>query len=140
MEEDIKRVLFEEWVDDAFYANIAITRIEKRDPRAFERVDTEHSEDIDEDKLFTDINKAVKYLGDLKKEGYTEIRQEWSGYENTYFIAVKVEKETDEEMYARFRKMIDSEVMEIEREEEAKEKKKAEIAELKAKIRKLEST
>ena len=140
MKEDIKRVLFEEWVDDAFYANIAITRIEKRDPRAFERIDTEHSEDIDEDKLFTDIDKAVKYLGDLKKEGYTEIRQEWAGYENNYFVAVKVEKETDEEMYARFRKMIDSEVMEIEREEEAKEKKKAEIAELKAKIRKLEST
>lgn len=140
MKEDVKRVLFEEWVDDAFYANIAITRIEKRNPRAFERVDTEHSKDIDKDKLFTDIDKAVKYLGDLKKEGYTEIRQEWSGYESNYFIAVKVEKETDDEMYERFRKMINSEVMEIEREEDAKEKKKAEIAELKAKIRKLEST
>lgn len=121
------------------YANIAIERLEKINPFAFSRENTEHKKTLEEADLFGDINKIVKLLENLKKEGYTEIRQEWSGYVDNYFVAVKVEKETDEEMYVRFRDIVKKEALRVEHEHEQKAKKAREIAELKLKIKKLEN-
>ena len=118
------------------YANIAIERIEWVNPFAFSRENTEHTKTLEEADLFGSVDKMVMYIEKLKKEGYTEIRQKWSGYEDNYFVAVKVEKETDEEMYVRFRDIVQEEADRVEYEHEQKAKKAREIAELKLKIKK----
>lgn len=141
MEEKYRNKLLNSCFDgeDRKYANIAIERLEKVNPFAFSRENTEHTKTLEKADLFGDIDKMVKLLENLKKEGYTEIRQEWSDYENNNFVVVKVEKETDEEMYVRFCDIVQEEALRVEYEHEQKAKKAREIAELKLKIKKLEN-
>lgn len=71
-----------------------------------ERKIVEHTETIDSTKLFCKIDDAVEYLKSLKSNGYTEIEERWSGYEDNYFVAIKMETETDYEYYRRFAKEV----------------------------------
>ena len=125
--------------EDKKYVDEAITNIIKRDASVFERIDKNRECDVDEDMLFTDIDSVIKYLNTLKKEGYTNIEQKWSSYEDNYFVATKIEKETDEEMYERFCHEIEEEIEEIEKKLEIKEKKKEEMNALRNKMHKLQA-
>lgn len=125
--------------EDKKYVDEAITNIIKRDASIFERMYKKREYDIDEKMLFTDIDSVIKFLNSLKKDGYTNIEQKWSGYEDNYFVATKIEKETDEEMYERFCHEIEEEIEEIEKKLEIKEKKKEEMNVLRNKMRKLQA-
>lgn len=139
--DDLTRAIIKSWVMPEYrkYVDEAITNIIKRDASVFERMDKEREYDVDKNMLFTDIDSVIKYLNTLKKEGYTNIEQKWSGYEDNYFVATKTEKETDDEMYMRFREIVEDEIEEIEKKLEIKEKKKEEMNVLRNKMRKLQA-
>lgn len=140
MDAYIKKIILEEYLGgiERDLAEKAIERIEKKNPFAFIREKTTRSKEIEEKELFCDIDKAIKFLGELKKQGYTSLEQHWHSYEQNSFYANKQEDETDAEMFVRFWSVINDEIEVIEREIEEKEKKKAEIAALKKKITEIE--
>ena len=139
--DNLTRAIIKSWVMPEYRKHVdeAITNIIKRDASVFERMDKEREYDVDKNMLFTDIDSVIKYLNSLKKEGYTNIEQKWSGYEDNYFVATKTEKETDDEMYMRFREIVEEEIEEIEKKLEIKEKKKEEMNVLRNKMRKLQA-
>lgn len=142
MENCIKSLIIREWIadDEVLYVDEAIARIEKRDVNALKRIEVNHSKELDRDVLFNSIDNMIKLLQSLKAEGYTSVSQEWSGYEDNYFIADKYEMETDDEAARRLCMIINDEIMEIQREEELIEKKKKRIKELEAELKKLKAS
>lgn len=142
MENCIKSLIIREWIadDEVLYVDEAIARIEKRDANALKRIEVNHSKELDRDVLFNSIDNMIKLLQSLKAEGYTSVSQEWSGYEDNYFIADKYEMETDDEAARRLCMIINDEIMEIQREEELIEKKKKRIKELEAELKKLKAS
>lgn len=142
MENCIKSLIIREWIadDEVLYVDEAIARIEKRDANALKRIEVNHSKELDRDVLFNSIDNMIKLLQSLKAEGYTSVSQEWSGYEDNYFIADKYEMETDDEAARRLCMIINDEIMEIQREEELLEKKKKRIKELEAELKKLKAS
>ena len=102
-----------------------------------EPIEVDHSKDIKEDLLFCEIDKAIKYLEDLKSQGFQEIRQCWSGYEDNYFVAIKRELETGEEFASRIFKRIREISNELNIKEEEESKRKKRIAELQDELSKL---
>lgn len=142
MENCVKSLIIREWIadDEVLYVDEAIARIEKRDANALKRIEVNHSKELDRDVLFNSIDNMIKLLQSLKAEGYTSVSQEWSGYEDNYFIADKYEMETDDEAARRLCMIINDEIMEIQREEELIEKKKKRIKELEAELKKLKAS
>ena len=140
MDEKLKNKLLRGWFenDDRKLATTAIERIEGKNPFAFVREKTDHGKSLDEDELFGDIDKMIKFLTNLKKEGYSAVNQIWHGYEDNDFIAEKIEDETDEEMCSRFYRIIYNEMDAIDIENDKKAKKELEIAKLKQRISELE--
>ena len=139
MDKKLKNRLLNEWFsgETRKLAEMAIGRIENKNPFAFVNEKTVRSREIKEKELFRDIDGAIKFLGDLKKEGYTSIEQFWHGYEDNAFYANKPDDETEEEMLERFYHIVEKEVEVIEDEIEERDKKKAEIAALEKKIKEL---
>lgn len=96
---------------------------------------------IDSDKLFSkNIDDTIDYLLELKKDGWTGIDEEWSGYEDNYFVACKYIKEPDDAYKDRIEKLIRDcipgileDEKEIKEKEEMIEKLKKELNELKNK-------
>lgn len=142
MENCIKNIIIKEWIadDEIKYVDEAIARIEKRDANTLKRIKVNHSKELDRDVLFNSIDNMIKLLQSLKAEGYTSVSQEWSGYEDNYFIADKYEMETDDEAARRLCMIINDEIMEIQREEELIENKKKRIKELEDELKKLKAS
>ena len=140
MDKNIReRLLKNYFSDEQELAEMAIERIEKKNPFAFKREKTVHGKDVDEKVFFGDILRMVKFLGELKIQGYTRLVQKWYGYEVNGFVAEKDEDETDEEMFGRFYRMIDEEIDILEYEIEKADKKKAKIAALEKELKALKS-
>lgn len=133
-----EKLINEWWCTEKDKAALAITRLEKKDPFVFKREKTDHGKSLDEDELFGDIDKMIKFLTNLKKEGYSAVKQVWHGYEDNDFIAEKIEDETDEEMIGRLYNIVDNEMDAIDIENYEKAKKELEIAKLKQRISELE--
>lgn len=96
-----------------------------------------HERELDKELLFGDIDMIQKNLKGLKNEGYSEIKEFWSGYESNYFVAIKYERETDGEYYGRLQKEINPYLREIENNRHQIKKKKKRIEELEKEIQKL---
>ena len=136
MEKNIRKKFLEEnFCDNREMAEKAIERIEKENPFAFTREKVVRCKDIDESLFFGDIDKMVTFLGELKKQGYIRLVQEFNGYDNTYFLAEYDDDETDKEMFERFCRIVMKEVLIIEDEIEEENKKKAKIAALEKELK-----
>lgn len=105
-----------------------------------EKIIVNHELDLDHDKLFADkIEDSIAYLTKLKDKGYSSVEERWAGYEDNYFVAVKIEKETDDEFALRIAKAIELRIeMEV-NEEEKQRKIDKQIEELQDKIKKLQN-
>lgn len=141
MENKIKQMIILDWVDfdDAAFVDEAIERIRKKAPDTLDRQTVNHYKILEEKDLFGNIQEMCKYLYRLEDEGFQSVSQVWDGYEDNHFQANKYEYETDDEMVYRLGQIISKEVGEIVEEIMRKKEKKAEIEELRAKLRKLES-
>lgn len=139
LEENIKKLLIKEWFnkEDVRFLDDAVSRIEKRNDGVLGRLMVNHGKVLDRNELFTSINKMIKLLTSLKEEGYESISEEWSGYEDNYFVADKYELETDKEYASRVYSSIWKEIDCIKAEIEEKERKKKEIKRLESEIRNL---
>lgn len=98
-----------------------------------------HERELDKEWLFGDIDMIQKNLKGLKNEGYSEIKELWSGYESNYFVAIKYEREEDEEYYRRLQNELKPYLREIEDNKRQIVNKKKRIAELEKEINKLKS-
>ena len=98
-----------------------------------------HTCHIKSDDLFGNIDKVIKYLESLKSQGYVEIEERWSGYEDNYFVGIKNEEETDEEYYGRLGEIVSEYSMCIKKREEEKTRKNKRIKELEDELRKLKN-
>lgn len=88
------------------------------------KLDTVHEITISKNELFGDIDKMICYLKQLKENGFDAIEEEWSGYEDNYFVALKHHDiETDEEYYKRLAKEVDYIILNIKKKK--KEEKKS---------------
>lgn len=101
----------------------------------------EHTEDVEKEKLFNNIDDAIAYLQTLKSQGYTNLEERWSGYEDNYIVAWKNEIETNEEFFKRICKEARTLANTYSNEESKKKqiqaeikKKQKEIEELKKKL------
>ncbi len=139
LEEKIKKLLIKEWLnkEDVSFLDEAVSRIEKRHDGVLGRLMVNHGKVLDKYELFNSIGKMIKLLTSLKEEGYESISEEWSGYEDNYFVADKYELETDEEYASRVYSSIWKEIDCIKAEIEEKERKKKEIKRLESEIRNL---
>ena len=138
MEKNIRKKLLKDYFsEERELAEKAIERIEKENPFAFIREKIVRCKEIDESLFFGDIDKMVTFLGELKKQGYTRLVQEFNGYDNTDFLAEYDDDETDEEMLERFCRIVMKEVCILEDEIEEENKKKAKIAALEKELKEL---
>ena len=136
MDKNIRRKFLEEnFCDNRQLAEKAIERIEKENPFAFTREKIIRCKEIDESLFFGDIDKMVTFLGELKKQGYTRLVQEFNGYDNTDFLAEYDDDETDEEMFERFCRIVMKEVIILEDEIRKENVKKEKIAELEKELK-----
>lgn len=116
-------------------ALVALSKAENHD--ALLRAKVEHSEYIDEKNLFCEIDEIIAFLTSLKKTGYTSIYQRWSGYEDNYFVAVKISDETDDEYHERLADTIAPYIEGYLKEDDEKESRKRRIRELEQELQKL---
>lgn len=139
MDAKIKKRLLKEWFsgETRKLAEIAIERIESKNPFAFVSEKTTRSKEIDEKEFFGDIDRMIKFLGKLKAEGYTHVVQHWYGYETNGFLAEKADDESEEETLGRFYDIVEEKVQILEDEIEEREKKKAKIAALEKELKAL---
>lgn len=90
---------------------------------------------IDSDELFSkNIDNSINYLLNLKKEGWNRIAEEWSGYEDNYFVAYRYIKEPNDVYIARISELIGEYVDEILREETKLKEKKKELEKVKKEL------
>jgi len=140
---DVQSEVYSEWYTTEFtqddienalreyaYSDWRMKYIERNDSAS-------HEHELDRELLFGDIDMIQKNLKKLKNEGYSEIKELWSGYESNYFVAIKYERETDEEYYGRLQKEIKPYLREIEDNKRQIVNKKKKIAELEKEIQKL---
>ena len=139
LEEKIKKLIIRDWIaeDDVCFFDEAVMRIKKHNDYVLERLMVNHSKYISKDDLFTSIGKMIKLLTSLKKDGYESISEEWSGYEDNYFVADKYEYETDDEYASRLSQIINNEIDLIKDEQDEREKKLLEIKMLETKLNSL---
>ena len=85
---------------------------------------------IDSDKLFAaNIDDSIKYLSELKKDGWSGIDENWTGYESNYFVAYKYIKEPEDAYKERLVSLIEGYIPGI-LEEEKKIREKEEMIEM----------
>lgn len=90
---------------------------------------------IDSDKLFSEnIDDSINYLLDLQKDGWAGIAEEWSGYEDNYFIAYRYIREPNDVYIARISKLIGEYVNAVLREETLLKEKKKELEKIKKEL------
>ncbi len=106
--------------------------IERNDNASRER-------ELDREWLFGDIDKMQRNLKRLKDEGFSEIKEMWSSYETNYFVAVKYEREKDDEYYERLQNELKPYLGEIEDNKRQIVNKKKRIEELEKEINKLKT-
>ena len=87
----------------------------------------EHIEDVEKERLFNNIDDVIVYLQTLKSQGYTNLEERWSGYEDNYIVACKNEIETNEEFFKRICKEAHTLAETYSRQETEKKKIQAEI-------------
>lgn len=86
------------------------------------------------------IDNIIEYLKDLKEKGYDSIGEEWSGYEDNYFVAYKHgDEETDEEYYKRLAQEVDDLYVDMISNMKKREEKINELNKLKEQIRNIEN-
>lgn len=136
MDKNVRKKLLEDYLsEERELAEKAIERIEKENLFAFTREKIVRCKEIDESLFFGDIDKMVTFLGELKKQGYTRLVQEFNGYDNTDFLAEYDDDETDEEMLERFCRIVMKEVIILEDEIRKENVKKEKIAELEKELK-----
>ena len=118
--DDIVRYEFEDWGYSEHVLKRVIETLKKNE--ADKRQIAKHVEHIDKEKLFNNIDNVIAYLQTLKSQGYTNLEERWSGYEDNYIVAWKNEFETNEEFYKRICKKAHT-LAEAYSNEEAKKKK-----------------
>ena len=117
IEENIKKLIEGRLeADEVAFLDEAIKRLEKRDGYILKRHITNHPKLLERHLFFGTINKMIKQLTSLQKEGYESVSQE-SGYSN-HFFANKKQLETDEEYVDRLTTYITKEIWAIEDESE----------------------
>lgn len=58
--------------------------------------------ELDTDKLYGNLDDAIKYLQDIRKmDNQLQIVEDWTGYEDMELVFEKIVIETQEEFYAR---------------------------------------
>ena len=100
-----------------------------------------HEFELEKNYLVNDtIDNIIEYLKDLKEKGYDSIGEEWSGYEDNYFVAYKHDdEETDEEYYKRLAHEADNLYDDIKNNLKKKEEKINELNKLKGQIKNIEN-
>ena len=131
-----------EGVHNWCYNNISYTDLVK----ILRKIDTNrhkivHEFTLEKNYLVNDtIDNIIEYLKDLKEKGYDSIGEEWSGYEDNYFVAYKHDdEETDEEYYKRLAHEVDNLYIELRNNLKKKEEKINELNKLKEQIKNIES-
>ncbi len=94
---------------------------------ADKRKNTDHTKDVEKERLFNNIDDVIVYLQTLKSQGYTNLEERWSGYEDNYIVAWKNELETNEEFFKRICKEAHTLAETYSRQETEKKKIQAEI-------------
>ena len=121
----------DEFFDESFNSCIKTT--------SAKREMVEHTCDVEKDDLFGNIDSVIEYLKSLKLQGYVEIDERWSGYEDNYFVGVKNEEETDDEYYSRLGKIVSKYSMDIRKRKEEEARKNKRIKELEEELYKLKN-
>lgn len=125
------------------YSENVIKRVIKtlKKSEADKRQIVEYVEDVEKEKLFNNIDDVIAYLQRLKSQGYTNLDERWSGYEDNYIVACKNDIENNEEFFKRICKNAYTLARTYSDEEEEKKKiqseinkKQKEIEELKKKL------
>ena len=139
IEEKIKKLVkFELFDEDLKYFERAIASV--KDQKLLERQIVNHSLTIDYDRLFAnDIDDTIKYITELKEQGYTSISEVWFGYEENDFEADKYEQETDDEYVNRLNSLLNEEIKKIKEEVKKSIRKSEEIKRLENRIKELKS-
>ena len=114
----------------SYYGNFGRLPIYLGRLSGMEPIQVDHSTDIEVSALFCEIDKAIEYLNDLKKQGFQRIDQCWSGYEDNYFVASKRELETESEFVHRVECALQKVDIELDDKEERERIRKKRIAEL----------
>ena len=90
-----------------FYENLNISDVEKiinKIPEIEYKPQVVKREiDVDTDRLFDKVANVISYLSSYKDY---ELCEHWSGYEDNYFVFIKDDYETDDEIIRRIRKNI----------------------------------
>lgn len=90
----------------------------------------------DEERLFGEnVSDVIDYLSSYKD---CELRQEWSGYEDNYFVFVKKVIETDDEIIDRLHIYVGEEIKSLLRKRDEQESLKKKKKEYQDKIRELD--
>ena len=133
----LKENVLEYYSGDDEYFDEAFDGVMKTAPS--KRMTVPHTCDIEKKDLFCNIDNVIEYLKSLKSQGYVEIEEKWSGYEDNYFVAIKYEEETDNEYYRRLGELTSDYSEDIADREEEKKRKNKRIKELEEELRKLKS-
>lgn len=138
---DLAKQVKYEYLDDVDEKSIKNALNALSSKNGIHRIEVERQRYIDEESLFCDINSVIEYLDNLKDEGYTSIKQGWSGYEDNYFVAVKMTEETDEEYLRRLAEIVSSYLKYLKEENLSKERAKKEkrIKQLEKELNQLKS-
>lgn len=97
--DDIVRFEFENCGYSEHVLKRVIETLKKNE--ADKRQIVEHAEYVEKERLFNNIDDVITYLQTLKSQGYTNLEERWSGYEDNYIVACKNEIEINEEFYKR---------------------------------------
>ena len=96
---------------------------------------------IEKEELFADsIDKTISFLEGLKKDGYKSIRERWSGYEDNYFEAVKLQIEDDDMFSQRIAGVINDLIKQENKRLESERIKNEKIKKLQAEIDKIKNS
>jgi hypothetical protein len=134
---DLKRNVWDYYTgyDDLF--DDAYSYVMEHNKGILNKIDVKRTKEISKEDLFGDIDNVISFLKSLKKDGYNEIDEKWSGYEDNYFQAEKYTKETDEEFYSRIAYKVSETADYLKEKKEKKAEKERRIKELEEEIRKL---
>lgn len=102
---------------------------------AFEPQIIERKIEADASKLFDcNIEDVITYLSSYKD---CKLWEEWSGYEDNYFVFIKKDKETEDEVIIRLRDYVETECKNLSRQRSTKLQIKKKKEELQKEIDKL---
>lgn len=136
---DLKRKVYDYYCGDDDLFDDAYSYIMEHNKGLLNKIDVKRTKEISKEDLFGNIDDVISFLTSLKKDGYDEIDEKWSGYEDNYFQAEKYTKETDEELYSRIAVKVAerADFLLIEKKKNAEKERR--IKELEEKIRRLKN-